>query len=66
MGLPFDSLYELTGNATDNEVPSRATIKVITARVRKATYMRADGFHSGGWVFTVDLEAINREMSPLR
>lgn len=28
---------DLTGKATDKDVPSNATIRVITARVRKAT-----------------------------
>lgn len=37
MVLPFDYLDRLTGKATDKEVPSRATIKVMTAKVRKAT-----------------------------
>ena len=39
---------ELTGNATDNEVPSSATIKVMTARVRKATYSLIEGLKSAG------------------
>lgn len=33
----FSSTEALTGKATDNEVPSKATIKVMTASVRKAT-----------------------------
>lgn len=48
MGLPVEDPGQLTGKATDKEVPSRATIKVMTARVRKATYRRTEGFHSGG------------------
>ena len=37
MNSPTHGFQEPTGNATDNDVPSRATIKVMTARVRKAT-----------------------------
>lgn len=37
MGLPFDVNGPLTGKATDRDVPYRATIKVMTASVRKAT-----------------------------
>lgn len=38
----WDSIYQeegddLTGKATDKDVPSNATMRVITARVRKAT-----------------------------
>ncbi|KAL8827610.1 MAG: hypothetical protein Q9170_006948 [Blastenia crenularia] len=34
-----------TGSATDKEVPSSATIIVITERVKKARYNRAEGLH---------------------
>ncbi|KAL8726934.1 MAG: hypothetical protein Q9181_005881 [Wetmoreana brouardii] len=34
------------GNATDREVPSSATIIVITARVKNARYSRVEGLHS--------------------
>ena len=37
--------HTLTGKATDREVPSKATIMVMTASVRKTRYMRGDGFH---------------------
>ena len=39
---------ERTGKATDNEVPSKATIRVMTANVRKATYSRLEGAHARG------------------
>lgn len=37
--------HTLTGKATDREVPSKATIMVMTASVRNTRYMRGDGFH---------------------
>ena len=37
---------EPTGRATDNEVPSKATIRVMTANVRKAAYSRFEGAHT--------------------
>ena len=39
-------MHGLTGSATDKLVPSRATIKVITASVMKATYSLREGLNS--------------------
>lgn len=40
------SLDGLTERATDNEVASRATIRVMVARVRKARYSLQSGWNS--------------------
>lgn len=47
MRATLSTLGGLTGKATDKDVPSRATMRVITARVRKATYSLLVGFQSG-------------------
>ena len=49
LGFHFVGMREVgppTGNATDKDVPSSATIIVITARVMNAKYRRNEGFHS--------------------
>lgn len=38
-----DKCGKLTGNATDMDVPSNATIKASTARVIKTSHVRREG-----------------------